>query len=54
MENNLGKRTVLILLAVFLVLNLGWSICLRSMAADTVVRCTYSLPSMTCSTPVAR
>jgi hypothetical protein len=50
---NLGKRTVLILVAVFLVLNLGWFICLQSMT-DTVVRCTYSLPSMTCSTPVAR
>jgi hypothetical protein len=48
MENNLGKRTVLILAAVFLVLNLGWFVCLQSMA-DTVVRCTYSLPKLTCN-----
>jgi len=48
---NLGKRTVLILVAVFLVLNLGWFICLRSMT-DTVVRCTYGVASLTC-TPVS-
>jgi hypothetical protein len=45
---NLGKRTVLILIAVFLVLNLGWFICLRSMT-DTVVRCTYGLSNLTCT-----
>jgi hypothetical protein len=45
---NLGKRTVLILVAVFLVLNLGWFICLQSMT-DTVVRCTYGLPKLTCT-----
>ena len=49
---NLGKRTVLILVAVFLVLNLGWFICLQSMT-DTVARCTYGLPKLTC-TSVAR
>ena len=49
---NLGKRTVLILVAVFLVLNLGWFIRLQSMT-DTVVRCTYGLPKLT-GTSVAR
>jgi hypothetical protein len=46
------KRTVLILVAVFLVLNLGWFICLQSMT-DTIVRCTYGLPKLT-GTSVAR
>jgi hypothetical protein len=45
---NLGKRTVLILVALFLFLNVGWFICLRSMT-DTVVRCTYGLPNLTCT-----
>jgi hypothetical protein len=44
----LGKRTILILATVFLVLNLGWFMWLWSMT-DTVARCTYSLPTLTCA-----
>ncbi len=49
---NLGKRTILILAAVFLVFNLGWFIFLQSMT-NTVARCTYALPTLTCGTPVS-
>jgi hypothetical protein len=46
---NLGIRTVLILVAVFLVMNLGWFIGLTSMSNQPTMRCTYSGSSVTCA-----
>jgi hypothetical protein len=45
---NFGKRTILILIAGFLIMNLGWFIGLELVADQPAVRCTYTLSAGTC------
>jgi hypothetical protein len=45
---NFGKRTILILIAGFLIMNLGGFVGLELVAGQAAVRCTYTVPAVTC------